>query len=282
MDVTPLWNFADPAASEAAFRAALATTKDRDDMLILQTQIARTFGLRSRFAEAHALLDEIEPRLAAAGPEPRVRYLLERGRAFRSAGQVERARSLLEEAASAAASARLDGLRIDALHMAALLLPTPAEQLRANERALEAALASTDPAARRWEASLANNIGMSLHELDRNEEALTSFRRALAARQRLGQERESRVARWMIDWTLRLLERHDEALADLRRLETELAQVGETDAFVFEEIAENLESLGRRDEARPYFAKAHRQLAEDTSPERVDAERLDRLQRLSR
>ena len=53
MDVTPLWNFADPAGSEAAFRAALETPRDRDDVLILQTQIARTFSLRSRFADAH-------------------------------------------------------------------------------------------------------------------------------------------------------------------------------------------------------------------------------------
>lgn len=282
MDVTPFWNFADPAASEAAFRAALATTRDRDDGLVLQTQIARTFSLRSLFKEAHALLDSIELQLSAAGPEPRVRYLLERGRTFRSAGQVERSQPLFEEAASTAAAAQLDGLRIDALHMVALTLPTPADQLRANERALVAALASSDPAARRWEASLANNIGMSLHDLGRNEEALASFERAFAARQRLGQARETRTAHWMIDWTLRLLQRHDKALADLRRLEAELAAIGESDAFVFEEIAENLESLGLRDEARPYFAKAHGLLAADTSPERIDAERLDRLQRLSR
>ena len=281
MDVTPLWNFADPAASEAAFRAALETPRDRDDVLILQTQIARTFSLRSRFEEAHALLDVVEPQLATGGPEPRVRYLLERGRAFRSAGQVERSRPLFEGAVTAAASAHLDGLHIDALHMVALALPTSAEQLRANERALEVALVSPDPAARRWEASLANNIGMSLHELGRNEEALASFERAFAARQRLGQARETRTARWMIDWTLRLLKRHDEALADLRRLEAELAAVGEADGFVFEEIAENLASLGRHDEAGPYFAKAHRQLAADTSAERVDDKRLGRLQRLS-
>ena len=282
MDVTALWNFADPTASEAAFRAALATAHDRDDMLILHTQIARSLGLRSRFAEAHALLDEIEPQLAEAGPEPRVRHRLERGRAFRSAGLLERARPLFEEAAAGAASAHLDGLHIDALHMVALVLPTPAEQLGANERALDAALASTDPAARRWQASLANNIGMSLHELGRDEDALASFRRALAARQQLGEARETRIARWMIDWALRLLERHEEALADLHRLETELAQIGETDAFVFEEIAENLQSLRRRDEARSYFAKAHRLLAADTSPARVDTGRLDRLQRMSR
>ena len=76
MDVSPYWNFDDPAASEAAFRRALAERPGGDDALTLQTQIARTLSLRSRFAEAHVLLDTIEPQLAGAGAEPRVRWLL--------------------------------------------------------------------------------------------------------------------------------------------------------------------------------------------------------------
>ncbi|MEP7139070.1 MAG: hypothetical protein ABI745_05550 [Caldimonas sp.] len=281
MDVGPLWNFADPAASEAAFREALRTTGDSDDVLTLKTQIARSLGLRARFDEAHAVLDDVEPQLVAAGPEPRVRYLLERGRAYRSAKLAERSRPLFVEAAELAAAARLDGLRIDALHMVALVEPTPAAQLRASEQALETAIASSNPAARGWEASLANNIGMSLHDLGRDEEALASFQRALVARRHLGQVREIRIGRWMIAWTLRMLERSDEALVDLRALEAEYAAAGSASGYVFEEIAENLALLGRHDEARPYFARAHRALAADTSPDRVDDERLARLQRLS-
>ena len=281
MEVGRLWNFADPAASEAAFREAMRDTHDSDDVLTLKTQIARSLGLRARFDEAHAVLDEVEPQLTAAGPEPRVRYLLERGRAYRSAKLAERSRPLFAEAAELAATAHLDGLRIDALHMVALVEPTPAAQLRANEQALETAIASSNPAARGWEASLANNIGMSLHDLGRDEEALASFQRALVARQHLGQVREIRIGRWMIAWTLRILKRSDEALVDLRGLEADFAAGGEEDGFVFEEIAENLASLGRHDEARPYFARAHRALAADTSPDRVDDDRLARLQRLS-
>ena len=89
MDVTTLWNFADPATSEAAFRSALATATNADDALVLQTQIARTYSLRSRFADAHALLDAIAPALASAGAEPRVRAMLERGRTWRSAKEPE-------------------------------------------------------------------------------------------------------------------------------------------------------------------------------------------------
>ena len=40
VDVDALWNFNDPAASEARFRAALTVAKG-DDALVLRTQIAR-------------------------------------------------------------------------------------------------------------------------------------------------------------------------------------------------------------------------------------------------
>ena len=112
MDVSPYWNFSDPAASEAALRKALATVANSDDELSLETQIARTYGLRSRFDAAHALLDRIEPRLASAGAEPRVRYLLERGRTLRSSKAPERARPLFVEAADRAHAAGLDALEV--------------------------------------------------------------------------------------------------------------------------------------------------------------------------
>lgn len=62
MDVSALWDCADRAASEAAFRAALARGPGRNDALTLATQIARSLGLRSLFAEAHAVLDAVEAR----------------------------------------------------------------------------------------------------------------------------------------------------------------------------------------------------------------------------
>ena len=282
MDVSPYWNFNDPAASEAAFRAALSANPGSDDALTLQTQIARTYGLRARFDEAHALLDTIEPRLATAGAEPRVRYLLERGRTFRSSKAPEKARPLFVEAADRAHGAGLDALEIDALHMIALVETGPEAQMALNRRALAIAAASGDPIARNWDASLANNIGMSLHEAGRYEEALASFRSALAARERIGKADLIRVARWMIAWTLRSLRRHEEALAILRRLEAENAAAGEPDGYTFEEIGENLLAQQQADAAKPYFAKAWQRFSVDTSPDRPDDAHLARLERLSR
>lgn len=282
MDVSRYWNFNDPAASEAAFRKALSAGPGADDSLTLQTQIARTYSLRSRFDDAHTLLDAIEPQLATAGAEPRVRYLLERGRTFRSSKAADRARPLFVDAAERARTAKLDALEVDALHMIALVEGEPEAQMQWNRKALAVAASSADPLARNWDASLANNIGMSLHDAGRYDEALTSFRAALAARQRIGNAGLVRVARWMIAWTLRSLHRHDEALAILRRLDAENAAAGEPDGHVFEEIAENLLAQQRGDAAKPYFAKAWQVLSADTSLDRPSDEHLARLDRLSR
>jgi tetratricopeptide (TPR) repeat protein len=281
MDIKSMWNFADPAASEALFRERLATSRG-DDALSLQTQIARSYSLRSRFDDAHALLDKVDAQLPGAGPEPRVRTLLERGRTFRSAQQPERAKPLFRQAVDLAAANRLDELAVDAMHMMALVEPSSAEQMRWNRRALALAESSAEPNARGWDASLANNIGMTLHGEGRYDEALASFKTALAARERLGKPADIRVAHWMIAWTLRSLKRHDEALAILRRLERELEAAHETDGYVFEEIAENLLAAGDAAAAKPYFARAHALLAADTSLDRPDEQHLARLLRLSR
>src|SRR4051812_25887641 len=76
IDVTPLWDYDRPALSEERFRAAIVRAAP-DDELILQTQVARTWGIRKDFAKAREILASLEPRLAQASPEARVRWSLE-------------------------------------------------------------------------------------------------------------------------------------------------------------------------------------------------------------
>jgi hypothetical protein len=73
IDITKLWDYSKPAESEARFRAAINGASD-DDAFILQTQIARTFGLRRQFDTARATLAPLEPRLATVSAEAQVRY----------------------------------------------------------------------------------------------------------------------------------------------------------------------------------------------------------------
>ena len=244
IDLTPLWDFSKPELSERRFRSALATASG-DDAVILQTQIARTFGLRKDFAQAQAILQSIEPQARTASPEARVRYALELGRTHASATHPPElltpdaqaaARRAYEEALALARTAGLDALAIDAIHMFAFIDTAPADQLKWAEQALAVVEASTQPAAKAWEASIRNNLGMALHGLGRHEEALTQFKQALAMRERGGNAERVRVAHWMVAWTLRSMKRDDEALAIQQRLEREGEAAGQRDPFVFEEL----------------------------------------------
>lgn len=247
IDPKPLWDFDDPAASESRFLTAAegATGPAAETVAAAwMTQAARAMGLQEHFDLAHAVLDSLAVTgvaVVADGADPgtvelAVRLDLERGRLFRSAGEPARALPLFEKAAERAARAGLDALQVDALHMAALAAPL-AEQLTRNDAALAAARASTDPAARDWDASILNNIGMVHADAGDFATALGVFEEALAARERIGEAARTREARWMVAWSLRNLGRHDEALAMQRALKADLAAAGASDPYVEEELA---------------------------------------------
>lgn len=220
-------------------------TATGDDALILQTQIARTYGLRKEFDKARDVLRKIEPGIAGAGAEVQVRYHLELGRTFASAvhpaallaaDAKTQARQAYGRALELARTANLDGLAIDAIHMFAFVDKAPADQLKWGEAALAVSLTSQQTDARRWEASIRNNIGYALHQLGRYDEALAQFQQALVIRERATNAEATRVARWMVAWTLRSLSRNDEALQIQLALEKEADAAGTPDPYVFEEL----------------------------------------------
>ncbi len=244
LDLDKLWDGRDPEASERRLRDALMHARG-DDALILQTQMARSFGLRRDFDRARATLRDIEPQLATAGPEARVRHALEWGRSHASAthrsadindAAKQEARLAWQRALSLAREHRMDALAIDAIHMFAFIDTAPADQLKHGREALVIAQGSAQPAAQRWEATIHNNVGYALHQLGRYGEALTHFRAAIPLREAQGRAPSLREAWWMVAWTLRALARNDEALAIQQRLEREHEAAGTSDAYVFEEL----------------------------------------------
>ena len=262
IDLTPLWDFSKPELSEQRFRAALETTKG-DDALILHTQIARTHGLRKDFAKARAVLAAIEPQMKTAGNEARARYALELGRTYASATHTREmltdaakvnARMAFTEALAVAKSGALDALAIDAIHMFAFIDNAPADQLKWAQEALVVAVASNQPAARRWEGSIRNNLGMALHGLSRFGEALAQFKQALAIREQGDDLGRTRVAHWMVAWTLRAMNRVDESLEIQLRLEKEWAAANEPDPYVFEELEALYRGKGNEERASHYSA----------------------------
>jgi tetratricopeptide (TPR) repeat protein len=227
-----LWDFDDPAASEARFLEA-ADPKPGIQRDVFLTQYARAAGLQGRHAEALVILDSLE----SADAEVRVRVLLESGRVLNSSGKAGKARPLFEQAFAAASAAGLEFLAIDALHMLAIVAPA-AEQPELLERAIAMAESASDPRAREWLASLLNNYGWTRFDAGQHVEALALFERALVERERKGGAAGPiRVARWCVARTLRELGRVEEALAMQRQLAAAHAAAGTSDTYVDEEIA---------------------------------------------
>jgi len=263
MDVATLWNYSDPEGSERRFREALATANG-DDALELQTQIARTYGLRRRFAKARQILAGIEAAIPRASAQPQVRFHLELGRTYASATHEpqeitpearEKARSAYTEAFAKAKAARLDYLAIDALHMMNTVDAEPADQLAWDEKALAYMEASTQEEAKKWEGSLRNNLGYAYHLAGRYDEALVQFRLSLAAHERNGRAANVRIAHWMIARTLRLQGKVQEAIAIQLRLEREWNEAGDPDPYVYEELEKLYRDAGNADLAEAYAAK---------------------------
>jgi len=279
VNIDAFWEYGDPAATEARFRAALPQATS-DERLELLTQIARTLSLRNEFSAAHALLDDVERQLSDAGPAPRARYALERGRSFNSADDRERATELFRQAWDIAKTAALDGLAVDAAHMLAIVEPAAAAA-DWTRRGVELARQSSDAKAHALLPALLNNHAWNLHDAGRLEDALVAFREAEVAWHATGRQPQGRIATWSVGRALRALGRLDEALQLQRRLEQEWQVAGEADGYVFEEIAENLEALGRRLEATEHFRRAENELRKDPQFARDEPARWQRITSLA-
>jgi tetratricopeptide (TPR) repeat protein len=263
IDISSLWDFSKPELSEERFRSALSTASN-DDGLILQTQIARTYGLRRDFSKAQQILANIKPRIQNASDEAKVRYYLELGRTYSSATHPpesqtaevkELARAAYLRAVELAQNGKLDDLAIDALHMMVFVDNAPEKQVEWNHQAQTLMQSSSQPEAKKWAGPLHNNTGYALHLLGRYEEALSEFKLALAAHERDGSPQKIRIAHWMIAWTLRSLGQLNEAVEIQLRLEKEWDEAGEPDPYVLEELELLYQALGEKEKAKFYATR---------------------------
>ena len=274
-----LWDYNQPATTEARFRELLPQlANDPARYAELLTQIARAQGLQRQFDEAHATLDGVEAQLADLPVRVRIRYLLERGRVYRSSGKVDAARPFFLEAWEVAQPAGEDNYAIDAAHMLAIIEP-PAEQRRWHQLAIDLTEQTADPEAKKWAGSLNNNLGWSYFEEGEYTAALACFTKALAAREAQGKAGPIHIARWSVAKTLRLLGRVDEALTIQEALAAAQG-LGEPDGYVYEELGECYLLRQETAKATSAFAQAYALLSQDSWLVANEGERLARLQRL--
>lgn len=213
----PLWDFDDLGASEQRFREQLEREDTSSGRAEVLTQLARVEGLRGDFAACARLLDEAEP-LAGPDPAANIRLELERGRMYRSSGDVEAAFPLFQSAFRRAVEADDRYLAGDAAHMCAITT----EDSKLQEQWVRRGIEDGDPY---WEGPLLNNLGWSYFESHDYERALELFRGSLLARER-DPENSAAIAwaQYAIGHTLRQLGRGGEAVPLLEQAATTLPQ----------------------------------------------------------
>lgn len=278
-----LWDYNKPAETERAFNELLAIVRkaDKDYRAQLLTQIARAQGLQNRFDEAHATLDAAEKLASDKTPVARVRVLLERGRAFNSAGRKDEATPLFQKAYDDAKALGVDFYTVDAAHMMGIVTAGDAS-VRWNETALDIARNSEDERARRWRASLLNNLGWTYFDMGRHDASLRLFGEALAERIERGEPEPIFIAKWCVARTLRALGKTENALMMQQQILADRAEAGmPEDGYVSEEIAENLAALNRAAEAAPFAAKAYELLSSDPWFVKNEPARLERVRALA-
>jgi tetratricopeptide (TPR) repeat protein len=201
----PLWDFDDLDASERRFEGQLGRESTAGGRAEVLTQLARVEGLRGNFDACNRLLDEAEP-LAGTDPAANIRLELERGRMYRSSGDVEAAFPLFQSAFRRSLEADDRYLAGDAAHMCAIATDDRKLQAEWTQRGI-------DEGDRYWAGPLLNNLGWSYSEDGEYERALELFRRSLEARE---QDPENTAgiawAQYAIGQTLRMLGRAGEAV----------------------------------------------------------------------
>ena len=280
-DFIKLWNFGNPSETEKKFRELLPIAESSRDLSYLAqllTQVARTLGLQSKFDDAHSVLDKVEKILSEDLKLAKVRYLLERGRVFNSSNLQDEALPLFSEASELAQSIGETNLAIDAVHMVAIAIKDPKDQVEWNLKGI--GLTEKSEKSHGWLNAFYNNIGESYLLLKDYENARYYFHKlAELQREKRGEadvytlKDEARA--------IRLSGNPIEALQIiepiLRKLESEQLD----DGWIREEMAENLEALGKTKEAKKHFVKAYELLSLDKWCLENEKDKIERLRKMA-
>lgn len=284
------WNYQNPMDTRLAFEkikngieASTGAEKDTNYITELTTQIARTYSLEGKFAEAHQVLDGIEETVKESSPRVQVRFRLERGRAFNSAGDAEKAKPIFQAAYSTAKWNQLDYYAADAAHMVSLAAADFKEKVQWTEKGIEIAKASTDRRAQGWLGPLHNNLGWDYYDKGEFEPALKHFQEALKAHSEHSDEMKVFWARLAVLATQRKLRKFELTIAELEVLRNDIRTSkteGLISGYVAEEIAECLYALERKEESKKYFNEAYTILSKDSWLIKNEKDRLERLKKL--
>lgn len=282
-DFDKLWDYDNPSETEKKFKElipVLNDSKDRSAYLQLLTQTARTLGLQMKFEEAHKLLDEVEPMITDEFYVAKIRYMLERGRTFRSSKQVEKSRDLFLKAYELAVKHNEDNYAIDAAHMLGIIEPYKEAQ-EWNELAIKLTEKTKDEKAKKWLGPLYNNTAWNYHDNKEYEKALEIFRKNVDFHTKRESKQQLIIAKWSVARALRSLDKTDEALEMQLSLLKEIEAKGlEQDGYIYEELGELNLLKENKEDAKKYFGLAYDLLSKDIWLAANEKDRLEKIKTL--
>ncbi len=284
-DFNILWDYSNPAATGEKFRVLLPLAEKAGDnsyLAELLTQIARTESLQMKFDESHKILDRADKLITEDMHLARIRYFLERGRAYNSSKVYDKARENFLKAYNLALEKKLDFYTIDAAHMMGIVEKGD-KSLEWNEIAMKHAESSEDKKARGWLGSLYNNTGWTYHDMGEYEKALAIFEKNVLWHTERNTKQGLIIAKWSVGRVLRSLGRIQQAFDKQKALYKEIKLKGfREDGYNSEELGECLLLLNRKDESKKYFKKAYTLLSQDIWLAENEKARLERIKKMSK
>ena len=270
-DFDAFWDLEHPSDTEKRFQEILSQLEDSAQVdasyrIELLTQLARAQGLQNRFDEAKVNLDRAS--ILINDPDKthrlvsKIRHFLELGRIPILQRIPSQARPPVVEAWTLASNAGLDYYSIDAAQMLASIEPQKVKKDWIL-KALSLAEGSNQPQSKEWLGSLYASLAWLYYDVRQFTTALENFQKTLSEVTQQGKARKIITAKWAVAKTLRALNRLEEAFDMQQVLLAQLNQLNVKDGYVYEELAECLQSLKRGPEAQVYFDLAYHELKTD-------------------
>lgn len=259
------------------------------------TQIGLMQAVQKKFEQAHARLDQAQGACRTDDYVGQVRLLLERGRVFQQASDIEQAQKYFHASYELSKLHDLDYHTINAAHMIAIVEPELSDKMRWNKLALDLTLQTKDTKAAQWLAPLYNNLGQNYFDAQQYEKSLYHYQQALQLFEKDDRYSSANCifSRWTIARCLRALGDVDKAFALQHELLSTIKILEHTKQYgmpeemfflvrgwIYEELAEVYSLENNQFEMQKYARLALLDLEHNEMFKTTSSDRIERLHNL--
>lgn len=257
--------------------------------LQILSQIALTQAMQGKFEMAHKTLDETKPMFASTDYVAKTRILLERGRIFHQAHDLNSALPYFKKSYLIAKRHKIDFHTANAAHMIAIIIISGNKnKIKWNKIAINLASKTKDSRAHAWLGPLYNNLAQSYLEDKQYKKAFIAFKKSLKISEKRGDLLIALGVKCALAKTLRFLNSPDEGQRILATLLEELDAyskkkvipneiITQIRGVIYEEFTEF-----HFDRIKTYSAMAYDYLSKDPWFIKLGSKRLARLKKLSK